>query len=51
MDFVVGNGTGNLPGTKAKVPQEFTGIDANTAAGAVLGNQAELFMRVFPFHW
>jgi len=32
MDFVVGNGTGNLPGTKAKVPQEFTGIDANTAA-------------------
>jgi len=51
MDFVVGNGTGNLPGMKAKVSEELAGIGTNTAVAAVLGNQAELFMRVFPFHW
>ncbi len=51
MDFVVDNGSGNLPGTKAKAPEEFAGIDTDATAAAIFGSEVELFMRVFPFHW
>jgi hypothetical protein len=50
MDFVIGNGTGNLPGTKAKAAEEFAGIDTGATAAAILGGEVELFMVVFPLH-
>jgi hypothetical protein len=51
MDFVIDDGTGNLPGTKAEAPEEFTGINAGTASVAILGSEVELFMMVFLFHY
>jgi hypothetical protein len=50
MDFLIGNSTGNLPGMKAKAPEEFAGIGTGAAAAAINGCTAELFMMFFPLH-
>ena len=51
MDFLIGNSTGNLPGMKAKAPEEFAGIGTGAAAAAILGSEVQLFMVLFPLHY
>lgn len=51
MDFAIDNGTGNLPGTKAKAPEKFARIGTGTAAAAIFGSEKELLMRIFRLHY